>query len=61
MDALPRTPFVVQELVVNLTQVGGDSGSRAGDFGIVCDGAWHRLTLSVNTPTAVLSGRVSQG
>ena len=45
-----KTPFVVQELVVDLTQVGGNSGSRAGDFGIVCDGAWHRLTLSVNTP-----------
>jgi hypothetical protein len=45
-----KAPFVVRELVVDLTQAGGDSGSRAGDFGIVCDGAWHRLSLSVNTP-----------
>ena len=44
-----KAPFVVQELAVDLTQVSGDSGSRAGDFGIVCDGAWHRLSLSVNT------------
>jgi hypothetical protein len=45
-----KAPFVVQELVVDLTQFGGDSGSRAGDFGIICDGAWHRLTLSMTTP-----------
>ena len=45
-----QEPFVVQELVVELVQAGGDSGSRSGDFGIVCDGAWHRLTISVNTP-----------
>ena len=52
-----KAPFVVQELVVDLTQVGGDSGSRSGDFGIVCDGAWHRLTLSVNTADGGPFGR----
>ena len=52
-----RTPFVVQELVVDLAQVAGGSGSRSGEFGIVCDGAWRRLTLSVNTPDGGPFGR----
>jgi hypothetical protein len=45
-----RPGFAVQELRIDLVQLGGDRGSRTGDFGIVCDGAWHQLSVFVNTP-----------
>jgi hypothetical protein len=44
-----RSPLVVQELVVEVTQAGA-AGSSAGDFGIVCDGRWHLVRVSVTTP-----------
>jgi len=37
-------PLVVQDLVVDLSQ-GSVGASRSGEFGVVCDGRWHRLKL----------------
>jgi hypothetical protein len=44
-----RPPWVVQELVINVSQEGA-SGSTAGEFGIVCDGQGRRIHTSVSTP-----------
>jgi len=45
-----------QELVLEVTQ-GGESGTRAGDFGLRRDGRPHRLQVEVSRATAVRSRR----
>lgn len=44
-------PFIVQELLVGVSQEQGTRfGSAAGEFGIVCDGQWHRTLVEVFGP-----------
>lgn len=44
-------PNIVQELVVGVSQAAGTRfGSAAGEFGIVCDGDWHRTLVEVFGP-----------
>jgi hypothetical protein len=42
-----QRPWVVQELAVDVTQT-QNGGSNAGEFGIVCDGEWHRIVVPVD-------------
>lgn len=44
------TGLIVQELVVQVDQ-GTVTGTRAGTFGAVCDGAWHALRVEVPSST----------
>lgn len=44
-------PFIVQELLVGVSQQEGTRvGFRAGEFGLVCDGRWHRTLVEVFGP-----------
>jgi hypothetical protein len=42
---------VVAETVVEVTQPGA-GGVSAGDFGMMCDGHWHRVDVTVSSTTA---------
>jgi hypothetical protein len=42
-----QQPWVVQGLAVDVTQT-PNGGSNAGDFGIVCDGEWHRVVVPID-------------
>lgn len=46
-----RDGALVQELVLEVSQPEA-SGTRAGDFGIVCDGGWHAVLVEVPAVTA---------
>jgi hypothetical protein len=40
---------VVAETVVEVNQPGAGGGVSAGDFGMVCDGRWHRIDVTVSS------------
>jgi hypothetical protein len=47
-----HAPWLVQDLSVEVSQPGGAiAGSVSGVFGLVCDNAWHLLTIGVGSFT----------
>lgn len=42
-----QRPWVVQELAIDVSQESGSGGTASGDFGLVCDGRWRRVEVSI--------------
>ena len=42
-----QRPWVVAGLSVNVSQESGSGGSASGEFGLVCDGRWHRVEVPI--------------
>ena len=42
-----QRPWVVAGLSVDVSQESGSGGSASGDFGLVCDGRWHRVEVPI--------------
>lgn len=53
-----QRPWVVAGLSVDASQESGTGGSASGNFGVVCDGRWHRVEVSIDPSPGPFQGEI---